>query len=90
MSGREEERTQRSGSKADMPRVDSEVERLLAVVDLDIELDAHAQALDRLRNARSQISAITPEEQFAMERRAALCLMRMGRREEARMTARAG
>lgn len=89
MSGREEERTGRSGSEAQLPRVDSEIERLLAVIDLDIELDAHAQALDRLRKARNQtVGAITPEEQFALDRRAALCLLRMGRREDARLAAR--
>jgi DNA-binding NtrC family response regulator/tetratricopeptide (TPR) repeat protein len=72
-----------------MPRIDSEVERLLDVVDLDIDLDAHAQALDRLRNARGKIESISPVDHFALERRIALCLMRLGRREDARMTARA-
>jgi DNA-binding NtrC family response regulator/tetratricopeptide (TPR) repeat protein len=89
MSGTEEDRTVRSGPQANPPRVGSEVERLLTVVDLDIELDAHAQALERLRGARNQIDEIPPEERFALERRAALCLLRLGRREEARLTARA-
>ena len=89
MSGQDEARTAGSGSKANAPRIESEIERLLTVVDLDIDLDAHAQALEHLRGARDQIDAVTPEERFALERRTALCLMRLGRREEARMTARA-
>jgi DNA-binding NtrC family response regulator/tetratricopeptide (TPR) repeat protein len=71
------------------PRESTEFERLLAMADLDIGLDAHAEALNRLMALRDFPVPRSPEERFALERRIALCLDRLGRINEARAAARA-
>lgn len=70
-------------------KVESEFDRLLTLVDLDLGLDAHNQALDRLLAFGPQMKSLSPDERFAYDLRVATCLSRVGRMEEARITARA-
>ncbi len=72
-----------------LSRPASTFERLLELVDLDLGLEAQAQALDRLLSFDPGTASLTPEEKFAYDMRLGICLVRLGRMEEGRLTARA-
>jgi len=70
-------------------RESSDFERLLSMADLDIGLESHSDALERLTGLRTTAETRSAEDRFAVDRRIALCLYQLGRIDEARAAARA-
>ncbi|MFB3906860.1 MAG: sigma 54-interacting transcriptional regulator [Candidatus Eisenbacteria bacterium] len=68
--------------------MDRTIVQILELADVDIEVEAHASALDRLLLARQEVLDPQGVESFLIERRVALCLERLGQAEEARAAAR--
>ncbi|MBD3161576.1 MAG: tetratricopeptide repeat protein, partial [Candidatus Eisenbacteria bacterium] len=69
------------------PRNGGRIEELLTRADLEIGIEDHAQAVDRLMRLRGE-KGLTRELRFAVDRRIAACLERLGRTDEARRVAR--
>lgn len=87
-----ESRDEKRGVAPRMPSTQvgaSGIDQALTLIDLDIDLGVHGQALERILEARSARPALSPEESFLLDRRQALCLERLGRTDEARIAARA-
>ncbi len=67
----------------------TELERLIAIVDLDLGFESPAQALDRLHAYVEESPDLSPEDRFAVSWRMARCLVQLGKMEEGRAAVRA-
>jgi DNA-binding NtrC family response regulator/tetratricopeptide (TPR) repeat protein len=67
----------------------TELERLIAIVDLDLGFESPAQALERLQAYLEGSPDLSPEDRFVISWRMARCLVRLGKMDEGRNVVRA-
>lgn len=89
MKPQHDKRTIQSGSVDPMREQASELERLIAIVDLDLGLESPSDAFERLQTFLEGAPDLSPEDRFAISWRMARCLVRLGRMDEGRAAVRA-